>query len=238
MTFPRPTRWWLPPLLALALAGAAAAPPAASPGPVRDLGQGLSYLRVGAVARAPELGATLRAVPALVLDLRQATVVTGDAADLARALTARTARGPLFVLVSPATPPALAAALDQLPTGSVILGVPGSQPPPQVVVSQTPAEDQRAYAALDAGRTLDELISGKLEKERFDEAALMQEFKQGGAAASAAEPAPEPEAETAPPAAPAAPPAPAAEAARPPVDRVLQRAVQLHRALRAIQPRA
>lgn len=236
MTFPRPTLWLLLPLLALASAGAAATtatapPPTAPPGPVRDLGQGLSYLRVGAVSHAPELGATLRAVPALVLDLRQAVVVAGEAAGFARELAARTARGPLFVLVSPATPPALAAALDALPVGSVILGVPGSRPPPQVVVSQTPADDQRAYAALDAGRTLDELLSGKVEKERFDEAALVQEFKQGGPSGSEAEP--EPEAATAPPAAPAT----AAEAALPPVDRVLQRAVHLHRALRAIQPR-
>jgi len=198
MRFPRPTRWLGLVLLALAAAGAAGAteaapPPAAPPGPVRDLGQGLSYLRVGALFRTPELEATLRAVPALVLDLRQATEATGEAAAFARALAARTARGPLFVLVSPATPPALAAALEGLPAGSVVLGVPGSRPLPQVVIRQSPADDQRAYAALDAGRTLDELLSGKIGKARFDEAALVAEFKQGGPPAS--EVAPEADAE-------------------------------------------
>lgn len=226
----RPAAWLLPTLLTLVpaevVATAEPAPTAAVPATaVRALGQGLSYLRVGAFSGIPELSATIRSVPALVLDLRHAVVATGEAAEFARDLAARTARGPLFVLVSPAMPPVLAAAFGDLPSGSVILGVPGSRPPPQVVVDQTTEDDQRAYAALDAGRSFDTLLSGKIEKERFDEAALVQEFKHGGPA--------EAEAGTTTPTAPGAGP----EATPLPADRVLQRAVHLHRALRAIRPR-
>ena len=76
-----------------------------------------------------------------------------------------------------------------------------------------------------AGTPVETLISGKIEKDRYDEATLVQEFKNGN-----------------PEAAPPQPPDPTAAKAtdapaKPPVlvDRVLQRAVHLHAARLALR---
>lgn len=187
-----------------------------------DLGQGLSYLRIHSLAESG--GALARAVPganALVLDLRYATGGAESAAGLQTALARHSANSPLFILVSPATPPAIAQAVAT----ALTLGAPGAVPAPKVVVQTDAATDRRAYDALDAGTPLAALISGKVEKVRFDEATLVHEFKNGN---PAAEPPPAPD--------PTATKSPGAEANQPLVDRVLQRAVNLHRALSALRP--
>jgi len=194
-----------------------------------DLGQGLSYLRLHSVADSE--AALRKAVPgagALVLDLRYATANEASAAALQSALAARPANVPLFILVSPATPPALGPVISGSP--ALTLGAKGSLPAPKVVVQIDATADRRAYDALDAGTALAQLISGKIEKERFDEATLVQEFKNGNPDAAPVPP-PDPT---------AAKPAGAAEKELPvpPVDRVLQRAVHLHRALLALKPRS
>jgi hypothetical protein len=190
-----------------------------------DLGQGLSYLRVPSLAGAE--AALRQAVPgagALVLDLRY-TAVGEDPAALAAALTTRPAGAALFVLVSPATPPALGPALGT----ALTLGAPGSVPAPKVVVQTDAAADRRAYDALTAGTPLEKLLSGKIAKERFDEATLVREFKDGN---TAAEPPPTPNPTATPPDGAAKDPATV-----PPTDRVLQRAVHLHRSLLALRKR-
>ncbi len=190
-----------------------------------DLGQGLSYLRIHSIA---DSEAVLRqAVPgagALVLDLRYATASDESAAALQAALAGHSPGTPLFILVSPATPAALAPAIG---APALTLGAPGSVPTPKVVVQTDDAADRRAYDALDADTPLERLITGKIEKERFDEATLVQEFKNGHPEA-APPPLPDPTA-----------PKTAEASAKPvpPVDRVLQRAVHLHRALLALKNR-
>jgi hypothetical protein len=191
-----------------------------------DLGQGLSYLRIHSVA---DSEATLRkAVPgagALVLDLRYATASDESSAALKAALAGRSSNAPLFILLSPATPPVLAPVISASP--ALTLGVAGSLPAPKIAVQTDAATDRHAYDALDTGTALQKLISGKIEKERFDEATLVQEFKNGNPGAE-------------PPAAPDPTIAPPAGTAEKPVvltDRVLQRAVHLHRALLALRPR-
>jgi hypothetical protein len=178
-----------------------------------DLGHGLVYLRVHSL---DEVIKPLPGGKAIVLDLRRATTTPQTVASFSDALAARPTGSRLFVLVSPDTPPDIARAL----TGNlIILGIKDAQPKPHVVVQQSAEDDRRAYAALASGTALAELISGKIEKERYDEASLVQEFKNGNLAAK--------------------PPVPlqdkTVESDRRTVDRVLQRAVHLHQALLALK---
>jgi hypothetical protein len=194
-----------------------------------DLGQGLSYLRIHSVAESE--AALRKAVPgagALVLDLRYATANDESAAALKTALAGRPASIPLFILISPATPAVLGPVIGASP--ALTLGAAGSLPAPKVIVQTDATTDRRAYDAADTGTALAKLISGKIEKERFDEATLVQEFKNGNPDAA---PIPPPDPTVAKPAGTLEkePPAPL-------VDRVLQRAVHLHRALLALKPRS
>ncbi|MBI2513759.1 MAG: hypothetical protein HYV96_17465 [Opitutae bacterium] len=187
-----------------------------------DLGEGLGYLRAHRVADAlPVLERAMTSGQALVLDLRFATAAKSDAPALALALAQRAPAAPLFVLVSPQTPAMLTSALAGLRPPALTLGVDGSLPSPAVVVAQPADVDRRAYDALESGMPLGALITGKIEKERFDEAELVKEFEHGNPNA-------------APPADPD-PSQPAAEKAPVLTDRVLQRAVHLHRALLALK---
>lgn len=194
-----------------------------------DLGQGLSYLRIHSVADSEV--ALRKAVPgagALVLDLRYATASDESSVTLKTAIAGRSPNTLLFILVSPATPPGLGPVISA--SSALTLGTAGSLPAPRVVVQTEAITDRRAYDALDAGTPLAKLISGKIEKERFDEATLVQEFKNGNPDAA---PLPPPDPTVAKPAGTLEkePPAPL-------VDRVLQRAVHLHRALLALKPRS
>lgn len=174
-----------------------------------DLGQGLGYLRAHSLDEAIK---PLAGGNALVLDLRRTTATPETVSSFAATLAARPAGSRLFVLVGPDTPVAIAGSLK----GHLItLGVNGSQPTPQVIVEQSPEADRRAYDAFAGGTTLAELISGKIEKERFDEASLVHEFKNGHSTPQPAAPDKSPTAES--------------------TDRVLQRAVHLHRALQALR---
>ena len=244
--------------------------PSARATELTDLGAGLSYLRVHAVAESAKgLTAAVRESDFLVLDLRHATS-SAEAADLLRtALIAREGKPPAFVLVSPATPPAIAESLTLVANKCITLGIKNSIPTPQVIIEQSADADLHAYEALDSGQPLVSLISGKIGKDRFDEAELMKEFNNGNPNA-APPPPPNPTAKpgvtskapaTPKPAAPAANGAEPGKAeppvasntlslpavslsnlssvshAEPLTDRVLQRAVHLHRALVAIKPR-
>ncbi|HKB56286.1 MAG TPA: hypothetical protein VKC51_01740, partial [Lacunisphaera sp.] len=121
------------------------------------------------------------------------------------------------------TPAAIIATVAQ--SSALTLGASGSLPAPKVIVQADAATDRRAYDALETGTPLATLISGKIEKERFDEATLVKEFKNGN---PDAEPPPLPD--------PAAPKlATALGKTVPLIDGVLQRAVHLHRALLALR---
>lgn len=199
---------------------------AAPTGP-QPLDPGLTYLRVAALGETiAEVSRLAGTTDALVLDLRYADATDTDATALGALLAGRrSASARWFVLVSPATPPALAAALQSAPPGVLTLGVAGSTPPPAVVVAQPADVDRRAYDAWSEQLPLAALIAGKVEKERYDEASLVREFARG-----VSDPAPPP--------APDPTNAPAATKAPVLTDRVLQRAVHLHRALQALRPRA
>ena len=198
-----------------------------------DLGEGLSYLRIHALDESAKgLTAAIRERDYLVLDLRH-TTVTVESADLIRmALKARESKPPVFMLVSPATPKALAESLMEIANKCLTLGVKDSIPTPQVIIDQPATTDRLAYEALESGQTLDSLISGKIVKERFDESALMKEFTNGNTNA-APPPSPDP---TAKPSAAEKTPATTAKPPEQLTDRVLQRAIHVHRALLAIKP--
>ena len=195
------------------LSAAAAAEPVA-------LDQGLTYLRIASLTTSAFdiKDALLKPAP-LVLDLRY-TADEPEAVDALRVLNSQPAKPTLYVLVSPATPAAFTEILTKTATPLVLLGIKGSHPEPKVVVAQSAADDRRAYDALAAGTPLADLISGKVEKDRFDEASLVHEFKNGNKDAHP------PEAST-----DGKPAAPAKL-----IDRVLQRAAHLHRAQLALKP--
>ena len=178
-----------------------------------DLGQGLGYLRVHALDEAinPLAGSN-----DLVLDLRHTNATPDAAAQFSTVLSVRPAGSRLFVLVGPDTPAGLATGLKG---NWVTLGIKDTHPEPQVMVDQSAVADRAAYDALESGATIARLISGRIEKERFDEASLVQEFKNGNHDAHPPETGP------------------AKSIDSPPVltDRVLQRAVHLHRALLALK---
>lgn len=240
--------------LALTLAHAAKTPAA----PV-DLGEGLSYLRIRSVGDDTAIMFTVKA-DALVLDLRHASANDETAAAFGDALAKLERDDLVMVLVSPATPRALVAVLEKSGPRLLVLGTAEARPKPTVAIQTTADADRAAYDAFETGTPLEKLISGKIEKERYDEATLVAEFKSGqalpvsedppapaatpattstSAAPDGANPAPAP-AEASPtapstaavtpnaPAEPAAPPAPA-------TDRVLQRAIHLHRSMLALR---
>lgn len=237
-----------------------AAEPAAATAPA-DLGEGLRYVRVHDLAQEmPALGPVLAVTPALVLDVRYAKAAGVNPDDFYCTLGKHTGAMPLLVLVSPATPAAIAETLAAAPCTFVTLGVREAAPAPKVIIAQSEAEDKKAYDAVEAGQSLAVALSGKVEKERYDEAALMTDFRNG---LTDAEPPARPDPTATKPDsaghaqgqdshgkghAPTADDAPktdsaqktaAAEIVAPPPspDRVLQRAVHLHRALLAVKPR-
>jgi hypothetical protein len=192
-----------------------------------DLGNDLSYLQVNALTGAAQLLPPSLAQPrAVVLDLRYATTDEAGTASLRAALKQHPAGAPLYILLSPDTPPDVVTVVNQTPGTCFTLGLSSAKSAARIQVRTDAASDLRAYEALAAGTAPSTLISGKITKERFDEATLVQEFKNGN-----------PDAE------PPAPPDPTvtkqggAEVHQdgPLVDRVLQRAVHLHQALLALR---
>ncbi len=179
-----------------------------------DLGQGLSYIRIETLPNDLPTPATLKAV---VLDLRY---IAGDEAAAAALTTWLQNRGgaPTIVLANPETAAPLRQALiaDRLPAGTLSLGRAGADFTPDIAIAVTADADQAAWAALTAGTDPATLIADNPGKVRNDEAAIVRRHQNGRSTD------PEAAVDT---------PAPAAIAP----DRVLQRAVQLHRGLTVLR---
>jgi hypothetical protein len=190
--------------------------------PVTDLGAGLSYLRVHSLPL-DITSVTGASSQALIVDLRRVDTKDTGAQALVEALTPRAATTQFFLLVGPSTPRDLAKAISSASTKFLTLGIAQTKPDPRVEVQGTPAADRAAYDAFETGTPIEKLITGKIEKDRYDEATLVEEFKNGHVASP-----PEDDIETKPVVETKKDPAPA-------TDRVLQRAVHLHRSLQALK---
>jgi hypothetical protein len=212
-------------LLSLLLLVSLSAPLRAATPEAVDLGSDLSYLPIRDLGEAtPYLQSTLAQSRAVVVDLRYATADDAATTGLRSALAQHPAGAPLYVLLSPATPLDVVTVVSQTPGTCLTLSLRSAKSPARIQVRTDPDSDRRAYEALAAGTAPATLISGKIEKERFDEAMLVQEFNNGN---PDAEPPPSPD--------PTAPKEQVGDAPTAPlVDRVLQRAVHLHQALIAL----
>lgn len=221
-------------VLAVLLCLFAVALRAANDDDVRDLGEGLGYVRIKELDTAPVPTASRP----LVIDLRHATLTTPAAAGKLQALLA--ADGPpRFVLVSEATPPALLALLDARAPNVLTLGATSPALTPDIAVAATTEEDRLAYDAIDQGTPLAAIVRQSIEKERYDEAAMMRDHANGvplpDAPPTPEIPAPIPPSAAEPPAATTPAEGAAKAAAAPPVDAVLVRAVQVYQGLRALR---
>jgi hypothetical protein len=233
MKLPRhpPLQFWM--LLVFGLQSSVFGLPTAAP---VDLGQKLTYVRLHRLPDDVTILATAWSQPALVVDLRYSTGETAH--SLSADLPARPRSAPLFVLIGPATPPDALAALRERVPSLITLGLAAPGQVPDITLAVAPEADRRAYEAFDSGASIDSLLGEKIARTRFDEAALAHE-RTGGTAAEArpgstgAAPADAPPPGVTPPATPTANPPPATTPAEP-KDAVLQRAVQLHRALLAL----
>lgn len=193
-----------------------------------DLGDGLRYHRAHALPT--ELPAPGPRPGPLVLDLRYATADAGAATALDGWITARaSADTPVTVLVNEGTAPVLheVLAAHQARPGLVTIGIANARHSPDIVVATTPEAERRAYDVLESNGPIAALLTENADKPRNDEASMMRERTQPAeplldegldelsSGTSSNEPA-----TTTPP---------------PPPDVTLQRAVHLHRALRALK---
>lgn len=206
-----------------------------------DLQQGLAFLRTADLST--DLAIIEKAIAhraALVLDLRQTAADDESAATLGRLLSRPPAvvRFARFILVSRNTSPSLLRQLANPYPGVVTLSAQNEGLTPDIPVGTTPEDDVLAYDALTSGASLDKLLSGTTpQKARYDEATLVRDHANGGNGNGRQQPDEEPEAEPA-TSSQATLPVPVATVEKPaaqPVDRVLLRAVQLHRTLLALR---
>jgi hypothetical protein len=193
---------------------------------LRALPGGLSYLRAKDLAQLD-----VAATPAeMIIDLRGLRETTPDGARrLGTLLASGSARTLRFVLIDPNTPADLLAIVKASPGRRLTLGANLPAGVVDVAVA-TPAErDQQAVAALDSGRPLESLLETRQEKVRYDESSMVRDHAKGLPIPDAP-PELEPE-----PGKADANSASTVTAEAPLVDRVLERALHLHRALRAIR---
>ncbi|KXU35651.1 hypothetical protein AXK12_04875 [Cephaloticoccus capnophilus] len=204
---------------------------------LRDLGEGLGYIRVlgepERFALPSALSSEDQVQPALVLDLRYVGGGAAEAQQLSEWLSERAETSsvapPIFFLVNGETALALGEAAAQFAQNypALLIGAAladGGDFVPDIVLEIDAEEERAAYALLassdpDIGGLIGEAAAAA-RKRRYDEAAVI--------AAHAA-----PESAHRPSRAASTEPPPEATVARP-VDLALQRAIHLHRAWRAL----
>lgn len=200
----------------------------------RDLGQGLAYFRVHSIPADLPSDESVRHRPCVV-DVRYVRGDRAAAVALLAWLKSHAApKSPVVLLANPDTAPVLLVPLNSANAvpGLLVVGPSARNFGPDISVSVAPSVERRAYDALEKGASVDSLISVPVDKARNDEERLDQEHLEDSAPPDQARDAQKPEtADSAPdagqPAKPSAPP--------PLIDPVLQRAVQLHRALVALK---
>jgi hypothetical protein len=201
-------------IFSILLAAACLAPALPGATLVRDLGKGLTYYRVHELPNdqpSPQSGRP----GACIVDLRFAKSDEASASTLRAWIKFNVSvRAPIFVLENAHTDPSLLAAVTGSGQPGLVLLAPATDKvAPDITVHVSPAEDRRAYDALEKGAEVGTLLSDYPDKPRIDEAYLEKEHIADSEA----------------------PDVPADKAAPPLTDRILQRAVQLHRGLLALK---
>jgi hypothetical protein len=192
----------------------------------RDLGEGLKYFRAHVLPA--DLPAADVKPGVIVLDLRYALAEADASTALDAWLKFRaTEKTPVFVLLNADT----ALALRDEVTGAgdrpglITIGRTTAETAPDIVVETGVEQERRAYDALEKNVPVESLIRENAAKPRVDEASIMHARAEQNDSSD----------EFFGPERPRLPEA-KAEAPPPPlVDRTLQRAVQLHRALLALK---
>ena len=188
-----------------------------------ELAPGLIYLRPTAQFESIRLPVD---TPAVVIDLRQITTVDTDAANaLLTAIkpSGATSHRLILALVEPKTAPALRTRLAQLPR-CLTIGRDAPDFKTDLGVSTTQEADQLAIVALANGTPPEKLLADRLDKTRYDESALMQDYR-GEPRITAKKSAVEPLSEKIAPIEPAAAP----------TDAVLLRAIHIYLGLVALK---
>jgi hypothetical protein len=184
-----------------------------------DLGEDLRYVRLERLSEDLPVLEQTWATASTAIDARGVSADETSARALAAALKKSAPSKLRLVLVNADTAPALLAALPRQTPGVLILGPQGTAAALDLGVETTLEADRRAVAALARGAAPATVLPSPAEKTRQDEASLVRE-RHGASAA---------------PTAPAEPAVPRAETPAAPLDLVLQRALQLHRALLALR---
>ncbi len=193
---------------------------------MRGLGENLRYFRAHVLPT--DLPAADVKTGPLILDLRYTLAETEATTALDAWLKFRaTATTPVFVLVNGDTAPALRELLmtpdDRI--GVITIGRASSDITPDISIDTTSDDERHAYDALEKNSPIESLITENADKPRTDEASIMSTRREPNAIqADAAAPDRASPAEKKP--APMPPPV---------IDRAIQRAVQLHRALLALK---
>jgi hypothetical protein len=163
----------------------------------------------------------------IVLDLRFALAESDATSALKAWLQFRaTDKTPVFILINPETALALRnqfADLDQ--PGVIIIGRSSPELTPDIKIETSATQERAAYDALEKNTAVESLIRENSDKSRIDEASIMQSRAEQADAPDdffgpARSRSNETKSESPPPAL---------------IDRALQRAVQLHRALLALK---
>jgi hypothetical protein len=211
--------------VALVVASMATHVPASAEALQRDLGQGLQFFRAHILPA--DLPSDKAKSGPLVLDLRYTLAET----DAAKALDAwlkfrATERTPVLVLFNPDTALSLRdllASAEGQP-GLITLGRPAATFIPDIPIDCSPDEERKAYDALEKVDSADPVLRENIDKPRVDEASIMRARAETSSPAEVESKDLVENADKKPAAVPATP-----------IDRPLQRAVQLHRALLALK---
>jgi hypothetical protein len=197
-----------------------------APADPADLGRGLRFLQLAANTSDTAFAAAL-AAPALVLDLRLAPADPATESRLRELLAHVTDAHPLFVLLGQGTPDTLRAVIPAAAPGLLTIAAKDSGIAAGVMIAVEPARDRAATEALAAGKPPRELVEGRIEKARYDEARLAHDHANGHREREEAKAAPSPD--------PSSKQEKSATPAEPPLqDLLLQRAVFIHRGLLAL----
>lgn len=220
-------------LLCAPVAGQSSTPADASDG--ISLISGLVYKRLQTL---PSASAKIP-TGAAVIDLRGTRIASPESVTTIGNWVNSSAHLPLrLVLIDSTTAAEIVQGLEGRHRYLITLGAASPAISPDVAVATPLRADEQARDALDAGTSPQELLPSKLDKRRYDEAAMVRDHANGVPLPDSPPDLSDPEEKDA-----IAPPAPSTDKASPPQsspptpvqDAVLQRAIQLYEALVALK---